>query len=199
MIGIIDYGLGNLKAFYNIYKENGINLKIIKNYKELDKEIDKLILPGIGSFDKAITLLKNKNFFDEIVNFASNDKNKILGICIGMQILSSGSDEGSLLGLKFLSNKFKKLDSKVLPHIGWNNIELHNNNGLFEGIPNKTFFYFLHSYCLSSIDRNYMICETEYGKKFVSGFNLKNIYGVQFHPEKSHEQGTRMLLNFYKN
>ena len=150
MIGIIDYGLGNLKAFYNIYKENGINLKIIKNYKELDKNIDKLILPGIGSFDKAITLLKNKNFFNEILNFASNDKNKILGICIGMQILSSGSDEGNLLGLKFISNKFNKLDSKVLPHIGWNSIEIINNNGLFEGVPNKAFFYFLHSYCLKS-------------------------------------------------
>ena len=199
MIGIIDYGLGNLKAFYNIYKENGINLKIIKNYKELNKDIDKLIFPGIGSFDSAIALLKNKNFFDEILNFATNDKNKILGICIGMQILSSGSDEGSLLGLRFIDNKFKKLDNEVLPHIGWNNIEILNNNSLFEGVPNKAFFYFLHSYCLRSTDLNHTICETEYGEKFVSGFNVKNVYGVQFHPEKSHEHGTRILLNFYKN
>ena len=199
MIGIIDYGLGNLKAFYNIYKENGIDLKIINNYKELDKGIDKLILPGIGSFDSAIALLKKKNFFDEILNFATNDKNKILGICIGMQILSSGSEEGSSAGLGFIDNKFKKLDSDVLPHIGWNNIEILKNNSLFEDIPNKAFFYFLHSYCLRSIDRNDMVCETEYGNKFVSGFNVKNIYGIQFHPEKSHVYGTRILLNFYKN
>ena len=199
MIGIIDYGLGNLKAFYNIYKENGIDLKIINNYKELDKGIDKLILPGIGSFDSAIALLKKKNFFDEILNFATNDKNKILGICIGMQILSSGSEEGSSSGLGFIDNKFKKLDSDVLPHIGWNNIEILKNNSLFEDIPNKAFFYFLHSYCLRSIDRNDMVCETEYGNKFVSGFNVKNIYGIQFHPEKSHVYGTRILLNFYKN
>ena len=199
MIGIIDYGLGNLKAFYNIYKENGIDLKIINNYKELDKGIDKLILPGIGSFDSAIALLKKKNFFDEILNFATNDKNKILGICIGMQILSSGSEEGSSSGLGFIDNKFKKLDSDVLPHIGWNNIEILKNNSLFEDIPNKAFFYFLHCYCLRSIDRNDMVCETEYGNKFVSGFNVKNIYGIQFHPEKSHVYGTRILLNFYKN
>ena len=92
MIGIIDYGLGNIKAYHNIYKEHDIDLKIISNYKDINSKIDKLILPGIGSFDNALTLLKSKNFFDEIINFSLNSNNKILGVCVGMQILSKASE-----------------------------------------------------------------------------------------------------------
>ena len=199
MIGIIDYGLGNINAFYEIYKENGVELKIIDNYKELKKNYNKIILPGVGSFDKAITLLKSKFFYDEIIDFSLNKNNKILGICVGMQILASTSDEGELKGFSFIDNSFEKLKSKIRPHIGWNNVSVKKNHYLFNNIQNNSIFYFLHSFCLSEIEKQYIIGETEYEKDFISVFEKENIIGIQFHPEKSHSQGQKLLLNFYKN
>ncbi len=199
MIGIIDYGLGNINAFFEIYKENGVKLKIIDNYKDLKNNCNKIILPGVGSFDKAITLLKSKLFFDEILNFSQNKNNKILGICVGMQILGSTSNEGKLSGFSFINNNFNKLKSKVTPHVGWNNVLIKKNHYLFQGIDNNSLFYFLHSYCLSEISGQYVVAETEYEENFISVFEKENIIGVQFHPEKSHTQGQKLLLNFYKN
>ena len=199
MIGIIDYGLGNINAFFEIYKENGVKLKIIDNYKDLKNNCNKIILPGVGSFDKAITLLKSKLFFDEILNFSQNKNNKILGICVGMQILGSNSNEGKLSGFSFINNNFNKLKSKVTPHVGWNNVLIKKNHYLFQGIDDNSLFYFLHSYCLSEISGQYVVAETEYEENFISVFEKENVMGVQFHPEKSHIQGQKLLLNFYKN
>ena len=198
MIGIINYGLGNINAFYEIYKENGINLRIIDNYKDLNNNYNKIILPGVGSFDKAVTLLKSKLFFDKILNFSQDKNNKILGICVGMQILGSKSQEGNLSGFSYINNSFNKLKSKVIPHIGWNNVSIKKHY-LFNGIEDNALFYFLHSYCLSEIKRQYTIAETNYGENFISVFEKENIIGVQFHPEKSHTQGQKLLLNFYNN
>ncbi len=150
MIGIIDYGLGNINAYYNIYKEHDINLKILSNYKDINSNIDKLILPGIGSFDNAINLLKSQNFFDEIINFSLNQKNKILGVCVGMQILSTTSQEGNLEGLDIIKETFHKLPSKILPHIGWNSVNINRDIDILNNINENTFFYFLHSYALLS-------------------------------------------------
>ncbi len=197
MIGILDYGLGNIKAFQNIYREHGIELKIISNYKDISKNLNKLILPGVGSFDKAIDLLKKNNFFYEILNFASNDNNKILGICVGMQILSKGSDEGDSDGLNFIDGKFIKFENSICPHVGWNNIELVNNIDLFKGLSDSSYFYFLHSYHLKNIDQKNIITKTKYNENFISAFQKKNIYGIQFHPEKSHLNGKKILLNFF--
>ena len=199
MIGIIDYGLGNLNSFYNIYKEKGINLKLIKNYKEINKSINKLILPGVGSFDKAIYLLDKQYLFNAIIEFSENKNNKILGVCVGMQILASASDEGQLTGLSFIDKNFHKIKNSVIPHIGWNNVALKKNHYLFRGIENESFFYFLHSYCMYKIDTEYIVAETNYGHNFISVFQKENIIGVQFHPEKSHSQGQKLLLNFYNN
>lgn len=199
MIGIINYGLGNINAFYEIYKENGVELKIIDDYKELKKNYNKIILPGVGSFDKAITLLKSKYFYDEIINFSLKKNNKILGICVGMQILASKSDEGELTGFSFVNKSFNKLKSKVTPHIGWNNVSIKKDHYLFNNIKNNSIFYFLHSFCLSEIENKYIVGETEYEQNFISVFEKENIIGIQFHPEKSHSQGQKLLLNFYKN
>ena len=199
MIGIINYGLGNINAYYNIFKESDINLKIISNYKDINSNIDKLILPGIGSFDNAINLLKSQKFFDEIINFSLNEKNKILGVCVGMQILSTTSQEGNLKGLDIIKESFHKLPSKILPHIGWNSVNINKEIDILNNINENTFFYFLHSYALLSKNSDLKICETIYETKFISVFQKKNIYGIQFHPEKSHSQGSQILLNFYKS
>ncbi len=197
MIGILDYGLGNIKAFQNIYRENGIELKIISNYQDIGKNLRKLILPGVGSFDKAIHLLKQNNFFQEIINFASNENNKILGICVGMQILSKCSDEGNLKGFNFIDGKFSKFKNLICPHVGWNNIELVKKIDLFQGLDDNSYFYFLHSYHLKNLDPNNIITKTKYKEDFISSFQNKNIYGIQFHPEKSHLNGKKILLNFF--
>tara|TARA_S200000501_G_C20599870_1_gene645406 strand:- start:104 stop:703 length:600 start_codon:yes stop_codon:yes gene_type:complete len=199
MIGIINYGLGNINAYYNIFKEHDINLKILSNYKDINSNIDKLILPGIGSFDNAINLLKSQKFFDEIINFSLNEKNKILGVCVGMQILSTTSQEGNLQGLDIIKESFHKLPSKILPHIGWNSVNINREIDILNNINENTFFYFLHSYALLSKNSDLKICETMYETKFISVFQKKNIYGIQFHPEKSHSQGSQILLNFYKS
>ena len=199
MIGIIDYGIGNINAFYNIYKEKNINLKIISNSEDLNQNIKKLILPGVGSFDNAVSLLQEKKLFKKIIDFTKNPDNKILGICIGMQILAQRSLEGNLNGMKLIDGKFEKLKNKILPHIGWNNIKFNNKINIFEGIDQNSYFYFLHSYALLSLNEQYKICETFYGENFVSAFKKDNIYGIQFHPEKSHLLGSKILLNFYEN
>ena len=199
MIGIVDYGIGNINAFYNIYKEKNINLKIISNTEDLNQNIKKLILPGVGSFDNAVSLLQEKKLFKKIIDFTKNPDNKILGICIGMQILAQRSLEGKLNGMKLIDGKFEKLKNKILPHIGWNNIKFDNKINLFDGIDQNSYFYFLHSYALLSLNEKYKICETFYGENFVSAFKKDNIYGIQFHPEKSHLLGSKILLNFYEN
>ena len=153
----------------------------------------------MGSYDKAVTLLKSKLFFDEIINFSLNKNNKILGICVGMQILGSTSNEGKLSGFSFINNNFNKLNSKITPHIGWNNVSIKKDHYLFEGIDDNTLFYFLHSYCLPEIQRQHILAETNYEKNFISVFEKENIIGIQFHPEKSHAQGQKILLNFFKN
>ena len=199
MIGIIDYGIGNINAFYNIYKEKNINLKIISNTKDLDKNIKKLILPGVGSFDNAISLLQEKQLFKKIVDFTKNPDNKILGICVGMQILALKSLEGNLNGMELIDGKFEKLKNKVLPHIGWNSIKIKNRINLFDGVDQNSYFYFLHSFALLNLKEQHKVCETFYGENFVSAFKKDNIYGIQFHPEKSHLLGSKILLNFYDN
>lgn len=197
MIGIIDYGIGNISSFYNIYKENDIKLKLISKPHELDHNVKKLILPGVGSFDKAISLLKNKSLFEAIISFSENENNKLLGICVGMQILAEKSSEGKCQGLGLIDGNFEKLNNRILPHIGWNSAKLKKKINLFDGIKQDTYFYFLHSYALLSLDEKYTICTTSYDENFISAFNKKNIYGIQFHPEKSHLAGTKILLNFY--
>ena len=199
MIGIIDYGMGNIKAFYNIYKEKNIDLKIISNSGDLDQNIKKLILPGVGSFDNAITLLQEKKLFKKIINFTKNPENKILGICVGMQILALQSLEGNLNGMALIDGKFEKLNNKILPHIGWNSVNFKNKINLFNGIDQNSYFYFLHSYALLNLNEKYKVCETFYGENYVSAFKKDNIYGIQFHPEKSHLIGGKILFNFYEN
>ena len=201
MISIIDYGLGNILAFQNIYKKLNIPVNIINNQNEI-KKAKKLILPGVGSFDWAIKSLKDTGMLTELNNAVLNENKPILGICVGMQIMGISSQEGKSKGLGWINiryNKFNKNDDKNLkpPHMGWNSVSSLKSQ-LFDDIASNSYFYFLHSYYAPEKNENFSIAKTEYGTSFVSAVRNKNIYGVQFHPEKSHDDGIQLLKNFAK-
>ena len=204
MIGIVNYGLGNIKAIANVYEKAGISYAFADNESRL-KNASKLILPGVGSFDYAMKCLNNSNLRSTIEKMVINKSIPILGICVGMQILTEGSEEGVTEGLSWIKGQFVSFNNfqseeKVLPmpHMGWNNVEVINNNLLFENIKDEQ-FYFLHSYFFNEFDEKISISKTNYILNFTSSFNKENIFGVQFHPEKSHENGEQLLINFAKN
>ena len=201
MIGIIDYGLGNVLAFENIYKSLNIQVKIIKFGREISS-CNKLILPGVGSFDHAIALLNESGMLEDIIDAVLIKKIPILGVCIGMQILANFSMEGVRKGLGWIDGEVVSFESigidenLKLPQIGWNIVEKLSNNKLFEGLDDGKRFYFLHSFFYKCSDDKNSIAVTNYGIKFTSAICKNNIYGVQFHPEKSHKNGIKLLSNF---
>ena len=200
MIGIINYGLGNIKAFYNIFYRLNSDVKIINTPKDL-KEAKKLILPGVGSFDAAINKLNNSGLRNSLEEQVLVRKIPILGICVGMHIMANKSEEGKSLGLGWIDGEVKLLkESKqnnklLLPHMGWNKLVTSCESDLLKGI-NQSRFYFLHSYYFDTSNEKNIIGKTVYGKKFASAISKENIYGLQFHPEKSHSQGEKLLTNF---
>ena len=199
MIKIINYGLGNVKAFYNIYKSLGIECEICESPESIQDAI-KLILPGVGSFDWAMYKLNNSGMREILDKLVLEKKIPILGICIGMQIMMEQSEEGKEKGLSWIKGNNLHLsinNSNELkyPHMGWNNIEF-NDNFLFKNIVNPN-FYFLHSYHVELHNNCQAEAYAKYGKKFTCAFsNNDNIFGVQFHPEKSHSSGVKLLENF---
>ena len=203
MITIIDYGVGNINAFVNVYKRLNISTKIAKTVADLE-DAQKLILPGVGHFDHAMAeLIKSgmRNKLDELVLVK---KVPIMGICVGMQMMGNSSDEGTLEGLKWIDAGIKKFDeSKIkqvtlLPHMGWNDVQPNSPNPLFEGLEKEALFYFLHSYYFECNNANDILATSEYGDSFTCAAHHENIYGIQFHPEKSHHYGEILLHNFAK-
>lgn len=201
MITIIDYGLGNIRAFVNVYERLNIKTKIAKNINDLE-EVEKLILPGVGHFDYAMQSLENSGMKEKINDLVLNKKIPVIGICVGMQMMSNRSDEGKLPGLGWIDGEVKLFDqSKItyktkLPHMGWNDVDPIINNKLLDGLSNKSRFYFLHSYYFNCNDKRNIIAQTVYGEIFSSAVCRDNIYGIQFHPEKSHSAGIQLLKNF---
>ena len=202
MIGIIDYGLGNIHAFLNTYKSLGIPAKSAKSIGDL-KNISHLILPGVGSFDQAITLFENSGMKSEVEEMVIKNHIPILGICVGMQILGNNSEEGSFKGLGWINGNIKKIqidktNQLPLPHMGWNDIHIKNNSKLFFELELNSSFYFLHSFYFNCFDSSHEVAEVFYGTKMTCAIKKDNIYGVQFHPEKSHHYGAKLLKNFSK-
>ena len=203
MIGIIDYGLGNIKAISNIYDKLKIKNIIIRSKEDFEK-ISSMILPGVGSFDSAINLLIKSKYLELIKINVHEKKKNILGICVGMQIFSHKSSEGNSSGLNWFDADVKKInlqnDSKKmrLPHMGWNSIKFLKNDHLLRDIKDGEYFYFCHSYYFSCNNKKDIISETKFSQKFPSIIKKDNIYGIQFHPEKSHDNGVKILENFSK-
>lgn len=204
MITIIDYGLGNIKAFANIYERLNINVKIAKTKYDI-VGAEKLILPGVGAFDFAMSQLNSSGMRDVIEKEVISNKVPVLGVCVGMQMLANSSEEGELDGLGWIEGTVTKFDKKLfnsdfcrLPHMGWNTVKQSSKSNLFTNIPDLGRFYFLHSYYFNCNYNNIIISTSNYGSNFASAVNSNNIFGVQFHPEKSHFLGVQVLNNFAK-
>ncbi len=203
MITIIDYGLGNIKAFWNIYKRNNIAVRVASNKNDLSNAT-RVILPGVGSFDQAVSLLNNSGMKETLEELVLNKCVPVLGVCVGMQLLARNSEEGVLPGLGWINGTVKKLSTKGLnysthlPHMGWNTINpmIKQKNQLLADFNNNSRFYFLHSFYFIADDSSDVIAETRYGINFSSAINKENVYGIQFHPEKSHSNGVQLLYNF---
>lgn len=201
MITIIDYGLGNIRAFENVYKRLDISVKIARRPDDLS-DASKIILPGVGAFDYAMQMLNSSGMRQELERQVVINKKPIIGICVGMQMLAKSSEEGVLPGLGWIDATVKKFNPDLipyktkLPHMGWNNITPVGQSDILDGFNKESRFYFLHSYYVVCNNENDIIALSDYGSEFVSGLNNSNIYGIQFHPEKSHSNGIKLLQNF---
>jgi glutamine amidotransferase len=198
MITIISYGSGNINAFVNIYQKLGFDIKVAKNEKDLEN-IEKILIPGVGSFDETINKINQSGMREKIDFYVLRKKIPVLGICVGMQIMGYSSEEGSMEGLGWIPGKIRKLPKEKclkLPHMGWNLLKIKKNHKLFSNVEDESRFYFLHSYFFDTDNHENILSETNYNFNFASSIYNNNIYGIQFHPEKSHKAGYQLLKNF---
>lgn len=203
MITLIDYGVGNIFAFQNVYKRLDIPTKIAKTTADLE-DAQKLILPGVGAFDYAMAQLNSSGMRQKLDELVLEKKIPIIGICVGMQMMGNRSDEGTSEGLKWIDADILKFDESLilqrtkLPHMGWNDVSPKVEHPLFKGLEQEAIFYFLHSYYFKCNNTADSIAISDYGIPFTSAVNADNVYGIQFHPEKSHQYGEILLHNFAK-
>lgn len=202
MISIINYGLGNLGSIMNMFKYLGVDAQIIDSPKQIAIAY-KLLLPGVGAFDAGMEQLQAGGWIEPLSAAVQQDKKTILGICLGMQLMTEGSEEGQKPGLGWIKGKAKKFvlpaESKLkIPHMGWTDVEVMKDSSLFAPSEAENRFYFVHSYFVDTADASDVLLQSDYGIKFTSGFQRQNITGVQFHPEKSHTYGKKFLGNFAK-
>ena len=198
MITIVDYGIGNLGSIKNMFNRIGVPAIIAGDLHIIGKA-EKLVLPGVGDFDNAIQRINNSGLREILDRKVLRDRNPTLGICLGMQLLTQSSEEGTLPGLgwiKAVTSRFPKIADLKVPHMGWNRVSKVRGSPICENLPDETRFYFLHSYCVHVQNREDSVLKTNYGVSFDSAIQRGNIFGAQFHPEKSHKFGMQFLKNF---
>lgn len=203
MIAIVDYGLGNVRAFANIYKRLNIAVEVVKSPDQLSKA-DRIILPGVGAFDWAMKRLARSGLRPALDEAVVAKRIPVLGICVGMQMMARRSDEGVAAGLGWFAAEVRRLDFSQtsqktrarIPHMGWNDVAPVRESGLLRGLETGARFYFLHSYYFVPGAEELVLAVTDYNGRFASAVHSSNLYGVQFHPEKSHGWGIQLLRNF---
>jgi imidazole glycerol-phosphate synthase subunit HisH len=201
VIRIVNYGLGNISAFLTLYRRLGVEAAPASTPTDLH-DATHLILPGVGAFDHAIELLDASGMRPTLQHMVHEDKVPILGICVGMQILADGSEEGKLPGLGWIPGHVRSFrttpaSSRLpMPHMGWNTVSPKSGNPLFASFDADPRFYFLHSYYFECADSNYTSATADYGLQFACTVSKNHIHGVQCHPEKSHRFGMTLLKNF---
>jgi imidazole glycerol-phosphate synthase subunit HisH len=201
MISIVDYGLGNVLAFANVYRSLNIPVAMAKTAAQL-QSASRIILPGVGAFDHAIELLDRSGMREMLDVKVRKEGVPVLGVCVGMQMIAASSDEGRLPGLNWIEGRVRKFNpaalshSTRLPHMGWNDVQPARSNPLFAQLDRDAQFYFLHSYYFECARSEDVLATADYGGEFSCAVNARNVYGVQFHPEKSHHFGTQLLKNF---
>jgi imidazole glycerol-phosphate synthase subunit HisH len=201
MITIVDYGLGNIQAFANIYKRLDVPVKFAKTADDF-ADSTHIILPGVGAFDWAMERLDASGMRATLNRLVLDDKRPVLGICVGMQMMARRSDEGSAEGLGWFDAEVKRFDeSRIqgrthLPHMGWNDVQPRSTADLFQEMGEGARFYFLHSYYFAPNDPADVLAQTDYGYRFACAVKRGNVYGIQCHPEKSHSWGIQLLKNF---
>jgi len=198
---IINYNLGNPKSIKNMLSYLGIDAVISDDLNTL-KSADRLILPGVGHFAHGMNQLNNLGFTDVIKEHALTQQKPILGICLGMQLMTNFSEEGDVEGLGLIDAQTKKFQlqdkSLKIPHMGWNEVSWQKESPILNSLSEKPRYYFVHSYFVECNNQNDVLGTTHYGQDFVSAFQHDNIIGMQFHPEKSHKFGMELLQNFNK-
>ncbi len=205
MLLIVDYGMGNVSAIRNMLSRIGVSDVIISANPRDCETADKIILPGVGAFDAAVKNLEDRGLRSPLLAAARERRVPMLGICLGMQLLAESSEEGSLRGLGLIPSIVKKFDPGQMasrlrvPHMGWNEVRPLRRHYLFDGDSEEHRYYFVHSYHVLCRDRGDAVGETLYGYPFDAVVARENVAGVQFHPEKSHQFGKRLLSNFAKS
>ena len=201
MITIINYNAGNIKSIQNMLKRIGAKSCISSSVDEIE-QAEKLILPGVGHFDYGMKNLHESGLIEVLNKKVLIDKVPLLGICLGAQLFGNRSEEGVLSGLGWIDMEVVKFDENKLPknlkipHMSWNEIKIKKQSKLLEGLNDESRFYFVHSYHMKCNNENDILANTNYGYEFTSAVEKENIFGVQFHPEKSHKFGMKLLENF---
>jgi glutamine amidotransferase len=200
-IVIVDYQTGNMNSVAKVLQRlNTVHVSISNDEGKI-RSADKIILPGVGHFGNAMNTLTNLGLIDALNKHALTNKKPILGICLGMQLMASASAEGNCEGLNWIPGKVERLQVTnstqfKIPHNGWNTLNTVKQNAILSGISSEEAFYFVHAYHFKPIDLTDVLCTSTYENSFVSGIARENIIGVQFHPEKSHDQGIQLFQNF---
>jgi len=203
-ITIVNYGVGNLGSIQNMLKKIGANYIVSSSPKDIERA-EKILLPGVGAYDAAIKNLHEQNYFEILNKRVAHDKVPILGICLGMQLLTESSDEGQEPGFGWIKGTTKKFDLKEheddlkVPHMGWNFINPTQESPLIAEMDENYRFYFVHSYYVECSDKKNVIATASHGTQFDAIIQNENVFGAQFHPEKSHKFGMKLLTNFANN